>query len=181
MEQRRGLALLDEDGEPVSENIRHTLCKLVPKLHDQFPTIPSDVSDGLVGEVAVKMARHERDVGPIEKPFGFAWTALKNLAISVLRGPSIELHRRRAEVREGPELVSRLRAWDNSAERIEDDIFLQEAMKVLTVPERLVYLAKLNGDTSEQIAQARGSSVESVDVMFCRIKQKIRRLAGVSR
>lgn len=181
MEQRRRLALLDDDGKPVSENIQQTLYKLVPKLHGEFPTIPSDVSDGLICDVAAKLARHERDVGEIEKPFGFAWTTLKNLAISVLRGPSIELHRRRAEAREGPDFVSRLRAWDHSAERIEDDIFLQQVMKVLTLQERLVYLAKLNGDSSEQIALARGSSVESVDVMFCRIKKKIRLLAGVSR
>lgn len=180
MEQRRRLTLLDERGKPVSENIEGTLCKLVPKFRSQFPTIQDDVADVLVGEAACKMAEHERTRGPIEKPFGFAWTILKNLAISTLRGASIELHRTRAETREGPDLVSRLRALDHSADQIELDIFLDEAMTCLTIPERLVYIRKRAGYTSEEIAKERGSSVGAVDVMFTRIKQKIRRLAGIS-
>jgi DNA-directed RNA polymerase specialized sigma24 family protein len=55
-----------------------------------------------------------------------------------------------------------------------------EVMKHLTIPERLVYMRKRAGYTSEEIAKERGSSVGSVDVVFSRIKQKIRRLAGVS-
>ena len=105
---------------------------------------------------------------------------LKNLGISRLRGPSIELHQTRAETREGPDLVSRLRAIDNSADQIEVDIFLDQVMRHLTIPERLVYMRKRAGYTSEEIARERGSSVGSVDVVFTRIKQKIRRLAGLS-
>ena len=180
MEQRRRLALLDEDGKPVNDHIEATLCKLVPKFRNQFPTIQEDVADELVGEAARKMAKHERECGLLGKPFGFAWTVLKNLGISTLRGSSIELHRIRAETREGPDLVSRLRALDHSADQIELDIFLDEAMKHLTIPERLVYIRKRAGHTSEEIAKERGSSVGAVDVMFTRIKQKIRRLAGIS-
>jgi RNA polymerase sigma factor (sigma-70 family) len=180
MERWRKLALLDENGNRVDAHIEDTLGQLVPTLRREYPTIPDDVGEALLTDTACKIARHEREHGPIEKPFGFAWTILKNAAISALRGRSIELHRRRAETRDGSDLVSRLRAWDNFAERIEDDIFLEQAMKHLTMPERLVYLRKLAGHTSEEIAQERGSSVGSVDVMFTRIKQKIRRLAGVS-
>ena len=180
MEQLRRLALLDEDGKPVDDHIEATLCRLVPKFRNQFPTIQDDVADELVGEAARKMARRERECGPLEKPYGFAWKVLKNLGISRLRGPSIELHRTRAETREGPDLVSRLRALEHSADQIELDIFLDEVMKHLTIPERLVYMRKRAGYTSEEIAKERGSSVGSVDVVFTRIKQKIRRLAGVS-
>ena len=180
MEQQRKLALLDEDGKPVAGHIEATLCKLVPKFRSQFPTIQEDVADELVGEVASKMAKRERACGRIEKPFGFAWTTLKNSAISTLRGTSIELHRTRAETREGPDLISRLRALDRSADQIELGIFLDEAMQCLTIPERLVYIRKRAGYTSKQIAKERGSSVGSVDVVFTRIKQKIRRLAGIS-
>ena len=180
MEQLRKLSLLDEDGRPVDEHIEATLSKLVPKFRHQFPTIQDDVADELVGEAACKMAKRERESGPLERPYGFAWKILKNLGISRLRGRSIELHRTRAETREGLDFVSRLRALDHGADQIEVDIFLDQVMKHLTIPERLVYLRKRAGYTSEEIAKERGSSVGSVDVVFTRIKQKIRRLAGVS-
>lgn len=178
MEQRRRLALLDEDGKPVSETIQEALYTVAPSVQKECFTIPSDVMDGLVGEVAVRMARVER-AGKLDSPLGLAWTVLHNLAHSVLRGPSIELHRRRAEAREGPELVSRLRAWDHSADQMEADIFLGEVLQKLTVRQRVVLLGKRDEDSSEDIARDLGCSAEAVDVMYCRIKKKIRRLAGL--
>lgn len=179
MEQRRRLALLDEDGKPVSETIQEALYTVAPSVQNEFAAIPSDVMDGLMGEVAVRMARVERAKGTIASPPGLAWTVLRNLARTVFRGPSIELHRRRAEVREGPELVSRLRAWDHSADQIEADIFLGQVLQKLTVRQRVVLLGKRNEDSREDIARDLGCSVEAVDVMYCRIKKKIRRLAGL--
>lgn len=179
MEQRRRLALLDEDGKPVSETIQEALYKVAPSVQKEFATISSDVMDGIVCEGAVKMARVEREKGKIDSPPGLARRILRNLARTVFRGPSIELHRRRAEAREGPELVSRLRAWDHSAEQIEADIFIGQAIETFTARQRLVFFGKFNDDSSEEIARVCGCSAEAVDVMYCRIKKKIRRLAGL--
>lgn len=179
MEQLRNVTLLDEDGNPVDDRIAETLRRLEPKFRRQFPNIQDDVAATLVGEAASKVARHVRVSGPLEKPFGFAWKVLKNLGLSALRGRSIELHRTRLVAADGDDVVSRLRALDHSSARIENSLFLEEAKAYMTDAERAVYILKLAGYTSEEIAAERGSSVGSVDVAFTRVKKKLRKLAGI--
>ncbi len=179
MEQLRNVTLLDEDGNPVDDRIAETLRRLEPKFRRQFPNIQDDVAATLVGEAASKVARHVRVFGPLEKPFGFAWKVLKNLGLSALRGRSIELHLKRAVGKDGDDLVSMLRAFDNSAGQIEDHIFMQEAQQYLTQVQRRVWVLKCLGHTSEEAAALLGCSVGAIDVTFTRVKKKMRKLAGI--
>ena len=175
MEQLQKLELLDEDGKPIDRRIVATLSKLVSKFRRQFPTIRDDVEvQELFERVGRGMARRERESGTLEKPSGYAWSALQRMAISKLRGKSIEFHRKRIETHSGPELVSRLRTVDGTPEQIERNILLQEFRAQLTPDEELVYAHKLAGYSSEEIGRLRGSSAAAVDVVVTRLKQKLR-------
>jgi DNA-directed RNA polymerase specialized sigma24 family protein len=83
---------------------------------------------------------------------------------------------RRVESRTGPEIVSKLRALDGSAEQIERDILLREIESSLTPEEARIFHLKALGFSSEEIAKVRGSSVNSVDKVMSRLKQKFRAL-----
>ena len=72
-----------------------------------------------------------------------------------------------------------LRAWDGSVEQIERDILLREIEAHLTAEEAWIFHLKSLGFSSEEIAKPRGSSVNSVDKVMSRMKQKFRALAGV--
>jgi DNA-directed RNA polymerase specialized sigma24 family protein len=75
--------------------------------------------------------------------------------------------------------VSRLQAWDGSAEQIERDILLREIEGCLTPEEARIFHLKALGFSSDEIARHRGSSVNSVDKVMSRLKQKIHALTGV--
>ena len=175
MEQLRKLDLLDENGKPMDVRIVATLRKLVSKFRRQFPTIRDEVELIEVFEQAGQgMAKHERESGPLEKPHGYAWAALKRIAISKLRGGSIEFHRNRVETRSGPELVSRLRARDGTPEQIERNVLLGEFRTRLTPDEEVVYANKLAGYSSDEVGRLRGSSAAAVDVVMTRLRKKLR-------
>ena len=175
MEQLQQLELLDENGKPIDRRIAATLRKLVSKFRRQFPTIRDEVEvHELFEHVGQGMARRERESGLLEKPSGYAWAALRRIAISKLRRGSIEFHRKRVETHSGPELVSRLRALDGTAEQIERNVLLSEFRAQLTPDEELVYANKLAGYSSEDIGRLRGSSAAAVDVVLTRLKQKLR-------
>jgi DNA-directed RNA polymerase specialized sigma24 family protein len=176
MEQLQKLELLDENGKPMDGRIVATLRRLVSRFRRQFPTIRDEVEvQELLERVGRGMARRERDSGrTLEKPSGYAWSALQRMAISKLRGTSIEFHRRRVDTHSGPELVSRLRTLDGTPEQIERNILLREFRAQLTPDEELVYANKLAGYSSEQIGRMRGSSAAAVDVVVTRLRQKLR-------
>ena len=77
--------------------------------------------------------------------------------------------------------MSRLRAWDGSVEQIERDILLREIEAHLTADEARVFHLKSLGFSSDEIANLRGSSVNSVDKAMSRIKRKFRARIEVKR
>src|SRR5438067_1901772 len=175
MEQLQKLELLDEDGKPIDGRITATLSRLVSKFRRQFPTIRDEVEiQELFERVAQRMATRERASGTLERPSGYAWASLQRIAISKLRGGSIEFHRRRIEAYSGGDIVSRLQTLHGTPEQIERDVLLGEVRAQLTPDEELVCASKLAGYSSEEIGRLRGSSAGAVDVVVTRLKQKLR-------
>ena len=64
-------------------------------------------------------------------------------------------------------------------EEIERGILLRELEAQMTPEEAWVFHQKALGFSSEEIARSRGSSVNSVDKVMSRLKQKIHALIGV--
>lgn len=177
MESLRKFGLLDADGKPLDERLLKALGDLLPRFRRRFPAIQDEVDITEVFEEAVRrIQKRERQAGPIEKLRGYAWKALESIGVSFHRRSTMQVHVKRVESRTGPEIVSKLRALDGSAEQIERDILLREIESSLTPEEARIFHLKALGFSSEEIAKVRGSSVNSVDKVMSRLKQKFRAL-----
>lgn len=175
MEQLRKLVLLDDQGRPVDERTLSVLEKLQGKFRKHFRRIQDEsVITTIFEKVAAMMARRERASGTLERPYGYAWRALQSIAISNLRGTSIELHRHRAESRDGRDIVRRLKAMDGTPDQIERDILMKELVAQMTPEEVFVFGHKMAGHPSAAIAASLGCAPATVDVTLWRIRQKLR-------
>ena len=179
MENLRKLGFLGADGKPLDERLSKVLNALLPRFRRRFPAIQDDVEvTEAFEEAARRITKRERASGPIEKLGGYAWKALESIGVSVHRRSAMQIRVNRVESRTGPEIVSRLEAWEGSAEQIERDILLREIEATLTPEEARIFHLKSLGFSSEEIAKSRGSSVNSVDKVMSRLKQKFRALIG---
>jgi RNA polymerase sigma factor (sigma-70 family) len=182
MEQQSKLVLLGEDGKLLDDRIVATLSKLVSRFRNHFPTLQDEVWVTEIFERAGwRIAKHERECGPLEKPYGYAWAAIRSHAISLLRGGSIEFHRNRAETHAGPQLLSRLRALDGSPDSVERQILLGELRAQLTPYEERVFAAKMAGYSSQEIARLLHTSAGAIDVVVTRLRRKLREFVLASR
>jgi RNA polymerase sigma factor (sigma-70 family) len=144
---------------------------------DAFPQSKDEVEiTEVFEEAARRIEKRERQAGPIEKLRGYAWKALESIGVSAHRRSTMQVRLKRVESRTGPELVSRLEALDGSVDQIEREILLREIEASLTPEEAKVFHLKALGFSSEEIAKLRGSSVNSVDKVMSRLKQKFRAL-----
>jgi DNA-directed RNA polymerase specialized sigma24 family protein len=179
MENLPKLGLLDTDGKPVDERLHKALNDLLPRFRRRFPALRDEVEiTEAFEEAARRIEKRERQSGPIEKLRGYAWKALESIGVSAYRRSTMQVRLKRVESRTGPEIVTRLRALDGSVEQIEREILLREIEASLTSEEARIFRLKALGFSSEEIAQHRGSSVNSVDKVMSRLKQKFRTLAA---
>jgi DNA-binding CsgD family transcriptional regulator len=180
MESLRKLGLLDTDGKPLEDRLSKVLNALLPRFRRRFPAIQDDVEvTEAFEEAARRITKRERASGPIEKLGGYAWKALESIGVSLQRRGSMQIRFNRVESRTGLDIVSQLRAWDGSVEEMERGILLRQLEAHMTPEEARIFNLKAFGYTSEEIAKLRGSSVNSVDKVMSRLKQKIHSLTGV--
>ena len=178
MESLRKFGLLDADGKPLEERLLTALNDLLTRFRRRFPAIQDEVElTEVFEEAARRIQKRERQAGPIEKLRGYAWKALESIGVSVHRRSTMQVRVRRIESRTGPEIVSTLQALDGSVDQIERDILLREIESSLTPQEARIFHLKALGFSSEEIARSRGSSVNSVDKVMSRLKQKFRTLS----
>jgi len=177
MESLRKLGLLDANGKPLDERLHKALNDLLPRFRRRFPAIQDEVEiTEVFEEAARRIEKRERQSGPIEKLRGYAWKALESIGVSAHRRSTMQVRLKRVESRTGPDIVSRLPASDGSVEQIERDILLREIEASLTPEEARIFHLKALGFSSDEIAQHRGSSVNSVDKVMSRLKHKFRAL-----
>jgi DNA-binding CsgD family transcriptional regulator len=180
MESLRKLGLLDTDGKPLEDRLSKALNALLPRFRRRFPAIQDDVEvTEAFEEAARRITKREPASGPIEKLGGYAWKALESIGVSLQRRGSMQIRFNRVESRTGPDIVSQLRAWDGSVEEIERGVLLRQLEAHMTPEEARIFNMKALGYSSEEIANLRGSSVNSVDKVMSRLKQKIHALTGV--
>jgi DNA-directed RNA polymerase specialized sigma24 family protein len=180
MESLRKLGLLDEQGKPLDDRLLTVLSRLLPWFRRRFPALrdETEVTEAFE-EAARRIAKREQRSGQIEKLGGYAKKVLESVGVSAERRGEMQVRFKTVGSRTGPEIVSQLRAWDGSAEQIEQGILLREVEAFMTPEEAWIFHQKALGFSSEDIAKARGSSVNSVDKVMSRLKQKIRALAGL--
>ena len=180
MENLRKLGFLGADGKPLDDRLSKVLNALLPRFRRRFPALQDDVEvTEAFEEAARRITKRERTSGPIEKLGGYAWKALESIGVSLQRRGSMQIRFNRVESRTGLDIVSQLRAWDGSVEEMERGILLRQLEAHMTPEEARIFNLKAFGYTSEEIAKLRGSSVNSVDKVMSRLKQKIHSLTGV--
>ena len=180
MENLRKLGFLGADGKPLDDRLSKVLNALLPRFRRRFPALQDDVEvTEAFEEAARRITKRERASGPIEKLGGYAWKALESIGVSLQRRGSMQIRFNRVESRTGLDIVSQLRAWDGSVEEMERGILLRQLEAHMTPEEARIFNLKAFGYTSEEIAKLRGSSVNSVDKVMSRLKQKIHSLTGV--
>ena len=180
MEFMGKLWLIDSRGKPLNTRLERVLHDLVPRFLRHFPMLRDDV---VVAEVMEedgrRIADREQQRGrPIEKPYGYAWVTIRSIATSRLRRPSSRVVQ--PTIRSAPSevLLSKARADRGSPEQIERAIFFREVMAQLNDDEQVVCTLKKLGCSSREIADGLGTSVGAVDTMYCRVKEKLRRISG---
>jgi DNA-directed RNA polymerase specialized sigma24 family protein len=177
MESLRKLGLLDANGKPLDERLHKALNDLLPRFRRRFPAIQDEVEiTDVFEEAARRIEKRERQSGPIEKLRGYAWKALASIGVSAYRRSTMQVRLKQVEAKSGPDIVSRLQAWDGSVQQIERGILLREIEAHLTLEEARIFNLKGLGFSSDEIARLRGSSVNSVDKVMSRLKQKFRAL-----
>ena len=175
------IGLLDSDGRPFHPRIERVLCQLVTRLRREFPALRDEVTVTEVMEEAGRRirAREERG-GEVERLHGYAWVTVRSVATSRMRLGSTRLIQRSIEPEAAGARLSAIRATVGTAEDVERRLLLRELLATLSREERLVCLWKQAGFSSQEIADHRGRSVEAVDTMFSRAKQKLRMALGLN-
>lgn len=181
MESLRKLWLLGPDGKPLDERLRTLFSRLLPKFARRFPAFQDAAEIQNHGEEAVRrFQRKEQQSGQeLEKPWGYAWSALESVGISAERTNEMQVRFRTVEPRTDSAVVSQLRAWDGSVEQMERGILLRQLEAFMSPEEVWMFRQKAAGYSHADIAKARGCSVNAVDQAMSRLIRKVRALAGV--
>ena len=180
MEHVHQLVLLDVDGQLLDTRIARVLIRLLPRLRRQFPQLTDEVTVTEVMERSgSRLASRERRTGPIEKLHGYAWVTLRSVAMSELRRSSARLLQRTVESTEGQARLASATAGFGSPETLERQVLLRELLETLSHEERLVCVWKKAGFSSQEIARHQRRSVASVDTLFSRAKEKLRKVLGI--
>jgi hypothetical protein len=165
MESLRKLWLLGPDGKPLDERLRTVFNRLLPKFRRRFPAIQDEAEIQNHGEEAARRFQHkEQQSGQeLEKPWGYAWSALESVGISAERTNEMQVRFRTVESRSDSAIVSQLRAWDGSVEQTERAILLRQLEARLLIIRKRALL-----HTDQQLLCGAGAACDSNGVLQMR-------------
>ena len=130
-------------------------------------------------EAGRRLVAREARGGPIDRLHGYAWVTLRSIAMSRMRRGSMRLIQSTLDPRAGATRLSELASQTGSAEEIERGILFSEVLGLLSPDEQAIVLWRRAGYSSAEIAWVQERTVDAVDKVFSRAKQKIRRALGV--
>lgn len=174
------IGLLNSNGEPLPDHIQRALERLSPRLRRHYPVLQDDVAlIEVLEEAGRRLVAREARGGPIDRLHGYAWVTLRSIAMSRMRRGSMRLIQSTLDPRAGATRLSELASQTGSAEEIERGILFSEVLGLLSPDEQAIVLWRRAGYSSAEIAWVQDRTVEAVDKVFSRAKQKIRRALGV--
>ena len=173
--------LLDRFGKPLPEHIQRVLDLLTPKFRRKFPMIRDEVAlTEILEEAGQRIARREAENGAISRIHGYAWVAIRNVAISKLRTRPHLLEKAMAGSRESAAALARLAADEGSPESIEAEILLEEVLEQVSHRDRKIAIWKKAGFSSRWIAEKLQMSAPAVDTAYSRLRRKVENLLETS-
>jgi hypothetical protein len=168
------LKLLDEAGQPLSERIHAVFLPLETRFRLKFKAIDDEaVVRNLFDQAAQIYAK--RDAGQtIDKPQGFAWKVLCNLATSILRRSEEMVINGSIDGLSGERVLVELSAVSGTPDQIVNQVYAREIFEQLSEIEQRCATLKTLGFSSSSVAQALNMTAGSVDKTMQRIRDRHR-------
>ncbi len=179
-----GLALptlVNENGQPLDARIQSALHRLLPRFLAAFPVLRDEaVIAGLFEDAGRRIVEAERRDGrPMDKLHGYAWVTLHTVALSHLRSARVRLDRATLDPAESSTALAAAPASSGTRNEVEGRILFAEILAKLTLDEQRLLLMKKAGYSSTEIGVRLGKSPKAVDMMFSRLRSRIRAERGV--
>lgn len=169
------LKLLDEAGQPFDERIHAIFLPLETRFRLKFKAICDEaVVRNLFDRAAQIYAKQEASAQPIDKPEGFAWKVLCNLATSVLRRSEEKVVSASVNGLSGEKVLVALSAVAGTPDQIVNQVYAREVFEQLTEVQQRCATLKTLGFSSSSIAKALNMTTGSVDKMMQRIRDRFR-------
>lgn len=168
------LKLLDEAGQPLSERIHAVFLPLETRFRLKFKAIDDEaVVRNLFDQAAQIYAK--QDAGQmIDKPEGFAWKVLCNLATSILRRSEEMVINGSINGLSGERVLVALSAVSGTPDQIVNQVYAREIFEQLNEIEQRCATLKTLGFSSSSVAKALSMTTGSVDKMMQRIRDRHR-------
>ena len=171
--------LLDEDGRPLNPRLAGALVALIPRFRRTFNVLRDDATIvDVIEEAGRRIAHRETRFGPVDRLHSYAWVTLTSVATSLLRRGSARLEGHSPIAGGSGPLAARLVATTGTAEQIQRAILIRELLGHLPPHQRFVCLLRLEGFTSQEIADRRGCTAVAIDVLLSRARLRLRRLVS---
>jgi RNA polymerase sigma factor (sigma-70 family) len=179
MNDARRLILLGRNGELLETTIQAALTRLAARAVRQFPALKDDVAlVEVLEEAGRRIAARQERAGPLANLYGYAWVTVRSVATSFMRRGSVRLVQKTVEPELGEALLTAAPARHSTPQQIEHRILLREVLSKLSTEERLICVWKHAGFSSQEISMRLGRTVAGVDTVFCRAKDRLRKLLG---
>ena len=176
----RGLILIDERGQPLTGRVPLVLGRLAPAFARQFAEFRDEtLLVESLERAAYRILRRESQGGEVENLEAYAWVTLVSIANSLRRRGQARIDRRTTSELSTAHIRSAASAL-GSVEQVERSILVGELLEHLTLTERLICRWRLEGLTSQEIAERRGCSAAAVDVLMTRVRRRLRLLMSHS-
>jgi RNA polymerase sigma factor (sigma-70 family) len=168
------LHLVDESGKPLDERICRAVIELEPVFRSRFPAIRDEaIIADLLERTGRRIAEYESTYGPVRKMRAFASETLFNFVTSSFRSSD---NRVNGTAVHSERIISELRSAEDAA-LVENRIFATEVLAgELDAREREIWLLRVAGFTSREIAAAEHLSVANVDKIYSRVRATLRQL-----
>src|ERR1700730_13926625 len=168
-------AFIAEAGHPLSARLQRVLDDIAPRLRHRFAALGDElfVTD-VLEEAGRRIAGQEGTSGLVDNLDAYAWVTALNVARSRIRHSSMRLVRSTLESHASEAVFETLPSARDTPEQIEAAILVQQVLAPLTAEERWLCDRKQSGLSSREIAREQGTSVARVNMLFYRVKRKIR-------
>lgn len=169
------LILLDEAGQPFSERIHAVFLPLESRFRLRFKAIDDDaVVRNLFDKAAQIYAKQSIAGNAIDRPEGFAWRVLCNLAISALRSSEKMVANGSVNGPSGERVLGAITALTGTPDQIVNQVYAREVFEQLSEAEQRCATLKTLGFSSSSVAKALNMTIGSVDKMMQRIRDRHR-------
>lgn len=169
------LKLLDEAGQPLSKQIHAIFLPLEPRFRLKFKAIADEaVVRNLFDQAAQIYAKQQTSGQDINKPEGFAWRVLCNLATSLLRRSEEKVMNGSVHGLSGEKVLVALSSVTGTPDQIVNQVYAREIFEQLSETEQRCATLKTIGFSSDAVAKTLNMTTGSVDKMMQRIRDRFR-------